>query len=72
MSGDSDSGLSGKTGWLVVAILGLFALGIPAVLLVTTPTGVGSFGLYVAIAMLPAIAFGVFGVWSALQYRKRR
>ena len=72
MTEDTDSGLSGTTGWLVVVILGLFALGIPVVLLVTTPTGVGSFGLYVAIAMLPAIAFGVFGVWTALQYRSRR
>lgn len=67
-----DEGLSGGTGWLIIGLLAVFAVGIPAVLLVTTPTGLGSFGLYVAIAMLPALAFGAFGVWTALRYRGRR
>ena len=74
MAGDAagDAGISGTTGWLVVGILALFAIGVPVILLLTTPTGVGSFGVYVAIAMLPALVFGAFGVWTALQHRGDR
>ncbi len=72
MAEASGPDLGGGTGWVVIAILALFALGIPAVLLVTTPTGIGSFGVYVAIAMLPALAFGAFGVWTALRHKRER
>ncbi|MFB6095664.1 MAG: hypothetical protein ABEJ71_04310 [Halodesulfurarchaeum sp.] len=62
-----DDGLSGAGAWLVVGFVVLLLLGVPAVLLVTTPRGIGSYGLYVALAMLPAVAFGLFGVWTALR-----
>ncbi|MFB6266603.1 MAG: hypothetical protein ABEI31_02995 [Halodesulfurarchaeum sp.] len=64
---ESDDGLAGAQAWLVVGFVTLLLLGIPAVLLVTTPQGIGSYGVYVALAMLPAVAFGLFGVWTALR-----
>lgn len=74
MSGTSpeDGGLGGRFGWFVIGFLVLSLLVVPALLLVTTPSGLGSYGVYVAIAMLPALAFGAFGVWTALRYRDRR
>ena len=69
MSVDPDSpDLSGAAAWLVIGTLVVLLLVIPGVLLVTTPRGMGSFGLYVALAMIPALAFGAFGVWTALRY----
>lgn len=71
MTADNPGGLSGRAGWLVIGVIIVLALVVPGVLLVTTPQGMGSFGLYVAIAMVPAIAFGVFGVWTALRYGRQ-
>ncbi len=68
MSEDRSGGLSGPTGWLVLGVLVLLTLVVPGVLILTTPRGMGSYGLYVTIAMLPALLFGAFGVWTALRY----
>jgi hypothetical protein len=61
--------LAGRRGWAVVAVLAVLLLVVPGFILVTTPRGLGSYGLYVAIAMVPALAFGAFGVWTALRHR---
>jgi hypothetical protein len=67
---DSES-LSGRTGWAVVAVVAVLLLGIPGLLLFSSPRGFGSYGVYVAIAMVPALAFGALGVWTALRGRGR-
>lgn len=68
MTEDRSGGLSGRAGWVVLGVLVLLALVVPGLLILTTPQGMGSYGLYVTIAMLPALAFGAFGVWTALRY----
>lgn len=67
MSGSQDP-LSDRQGWLVVAVIAVLIVVVPGFLLLTTPRDLGSFGIYVAIAMLPALAFGAFGVWTALRH----
>jgi len=69
MSGSQS--LAGRTGWLVVAVVAILLLGIPGLLLFSTPGELGSYGVYVAIAMVPALAFGALGVWTALRGRGR-
>lgn len=62
-------GLSGARGWLVIGLVVFLLLGVPGFLLLSTPAGVGSYGVYVALAMLPALAFGALGIWTALRNR---
>lgn len=63
--------LSGSRGWLLVALVTLTLVAIPAVVWYLTIGVSAGYGIYVALAMLPGLLFGVIGVWSALTHRKR-
>lgn len=65
----SSGGLSGATGWFVIGLVVFLLLVVPGFLLFSTPRDIGSYGLYVALAMLPALAFGAVGIWTALRNR---
>jgi len=68
MSG-TDEDLSGTRGWIVVAVVAVVLLGVPAVVWYLTGGMRADYGVYVALAMLPGLAFGAIGVWTALRHR---
>lgn len=55
-------------GWVEVGLVVLLLLIVPGFLLMVTPGRLGSFGAYVILAMVPALAFGAFGVWAAMRH----
>ncbi|MFB6069790.1 MAG: hypothetical protein ABEJ76_02095 [Halanaeroarchaeum sp.] len=62
-----DGDLAGTRGWLVVALVLAVLLGIPAVVWYATIGMEAPYGVYVALAMLPGLLFGIIGVWTALR-----
>ncbi|WP_144426108.1 hypothetical protein [Halanaeroarchaeum sulfurireducens] len=64
------SSLSGPRGWLIVGLVVVALLGIPAVLWYLTTGMRAGYGVYVALAMVPALLFGAIGVWTALRHRQ--
>ena len=62
--------LSGPRGWLLVGLVVLALLGVPAVLWYLTTGMRAGYGVYVALAMVPALLFGAIGVWTALRHRQ--
>ncbi|MFW6385456.1 MAG: hypothetical protein ACOCY7_04910 [Halodesulfurarchaeum sp.] len=67
--GTNEGGMSATGEWVAVALVVLILLIVPGIILMVSPGRLGSFGLYVVIAMIPALAFGAFGVWTALRHR---
>ncbi|MFB6125568.1 MAG: hypothetical protein ABEJ59_06380 [Halanaeroarchaeum sp.] len=63
--------LSGRRGWLLVGAVVLVLLAIPAVVWYETVGMDATYGVYVALAMLPGLLFGAIGVWTALRHRDR-
>ena len=61
--------LSGTTGWLLVGLVASLLIAVPALVWYLTIGMRAEFGIYIAIAMLPALAFGAIGVWTALRHR---
>ena len=72
---ETTAALSGRTGWLVVAVLFVSAIVAPLLLYWAGQTGdlqalgLGFKDTYLAIPMLPAILLGAIGIWTALRYR---
>lgn len=61
--------LSGSRGWILVGLVVLTLVVIPAVIWYLTIGLRAGYGVYVALAMLPALLFGAIGVWTALRHR---
>ena len=68
-------GLSGLTGWLVVAVLFVAGIVAPTLLYWAGQTGdlqalgLGFKNTYLAVPMVPAILLGAIGLWTALKHR---
>jgi len=65
----ADVDLSGTRGWVLVALVVVTLLVVPAVVWYLTLGVQAGYGVYVALAMLPALVFGALGVWTALRHR---
>lgn len=61
--------LSGSSGWLLVGLVATILIVVPAIVWYLTIGMRAGYGVYVALAMLPALAFGALGVWTALRNR---
>ncbi|MGM0399556.1 MAG: hypothetical protein ACQEQY_11290, partial [Halobacteriota archaeon] len=61
--------LSGPRGWLLVGLIALTLVVVPAAVWYLTIGLQAGYGVYVALAMLPALLFGAIGVWTALRHR---
>ncbi|MFB6114524.1 MAG: hypothetical protein ABEJ58_10545 [Halodesulfurarchaeum sp.] len=67
---DSGADSMGTVGsWLAVGFVVLLLLLVPGFLLFSMPRSIGSYSTYVVLAILPALAFGIYGVWTALRHR---
>ncbi|MFB6134025.1 MAG: hypothetical protein ABEJ55_03465 [Halanaeroarchaeum sp.] len=66
---DASSDLSGRRGWAVVGAVAFTLLAVPAAVWYLTIGVEADYGVYVALAMLPGLLFGVIGVWTALRHR---
>jgi hypothetical protein len=72
---ESGGALSGRAGWVVVAVLFLAGIVAPALLYVAGQTGdlqalgLGFKNTYLAVPMVPAILLGAIGIWTALRHR---
>jgi hypothetical protein len=69
MSGSdgADAGLDGRAVWAVVGALALCLVGAPLAILVWPPTFLSFVDAYIALSMVPALALGAVGVWTALR-----
>lgn len=61
--------LSGSSGWLIVGLVATILIAVPAIVWYLTIGMRAGYGVYVALAMLPALVFGAIGVWTALRHR---
>ncbi|MFB6093926.1 MAG: hypothetical protein ABEJ77_03180 [Halanaeroarchaeum sp.] len=67
----TDRTLAGRRGWALVGLVATILLAVPAVVWYLTIGVSATYGVYVALAMLPGLAFGAIGVWTALRHRGR-
>ncbi|MFC7167607.1 hypothetical protein [Halospeciosus flavus] len=68
----TESALSNRQQWLMVAVLGLSGLVVPLFIYAGVAGGPSMFGLpwvdtLVALPMVPALLLGAVGVWSAVR-----
>ena len=61
--------LSDFRGWLLVGLVVLALVAVPALVWYLTIGIRADYGVYVALAMVPGLLFGVIGVWTALRHR---
>jgi hypothetical protein len=64
----TSGGLSGRGAWIAILVVVLLFLVIPGVIVGWTPGALGYVERLIVLGMIPALAFGVFGVWLALRH----
>jgi len=70
-SGARDDGsLSRGRSWVLVVSVIVILLVVPAIVWAMTRGMKAEYSIYVGLAMLPGLAFGVIGVWTALRHRE--
>lgn len=60
---------AGRRGWLAVAVLFVFLVVAPLVVLFRPPTFLGFQDAYLAVSVVPGLALGAVAVWAAVRAR---
>ena len=61
-------GLSDGGAWIAIGVVVLLFLVIPGVIVGSTPRALGYVERLIVLGMIPALAFGAFGVWLAMRH----